>query len=218
MRRFPLPRPLPLLAALALTLSAAPALAAPRSALADPGAEIQAGQIVELSWGELPAGVEEMEILLSLDDGQHYSIRVSPELDAHERHYRWRVPNLPAGRARLRMRLGTARAEIETEPTSPFRIAGDSEPSPPPPLFHEGTFWTGLETPGSGAVDPDVFSPVTRLDAANPGSAIAEAPSRVTAHVAASKSPARDGARAEDSLAAHAAPHPPRSSFSPLRI
>ena len=183
MRCFPLPQPLPLLAALALALStaSAPALAepaAPTPALAGPGAEVRAGQVVELWWGDLPAGVEEMEILLSLDDGQHYSIRVSPELDAHERRYRWRVPNLPAARARLRMRIGTARAEIETEPTSPFRISAASEPSPPQSLFHEGTFWTGLEAPGSGAVDPDVFSPVSRLDAAAPGTAVAEAPSR----------------------------------------
>ena len=218
MLAFPLPRHLPLLAALVLALPAAPALAAPGPALAWPGAEIRAGQTVELSWSELPAGVEEMEILLSLDDGRHYSIRVSPELDAHERRYLWRVPNLPAARARLRMRLGTTSAEIETGPTSPFRIAGASEASPTQPLFHEGTFWTGLEPPGTGVTDPDVLSPVNHLDAASPGTAVAAAPPRTPHPVATLSSPAPDHVAADDSAPPCPAPHPTRPPFSPLRI
>jgi len=174
MPRFGLPIHPPLFAVLALMLAPAPALAAREPGLAWPGAEITAGQVVELAWGELPAGVEETEILLSLDDGRHFSIRVTPELDARERCYRWRVPNLPAARARLRMRLGSARAEIETAPTPPFRIAGAVARSAPRPLFHEGTFWTGLEAPGSAI--PDAFAPATRLEAADPGAAAAEAP------------------------------------------
>jgi hypothetical protein len=173
MPRLGLPRHASLLAVLALALAPAPALATREPALSWPGAEVAAGQVVELSWGDLPAGVEELEILLSLDDGRRYSVRVTPELDARERSFRWRVPNLPAARARLRMRLGSRRSEIETAPTPSFRIAGVPAGPNARPLFHEGAFWTGLDAPGSAI--PDALAPATRLEAADPGAATAEA-------------------------------------------
>jgi len=171
MPRFPTPHRWPLLAVLALTMASAPArsFAAPVPALTWPGAEIPAGQIVELAWSGLPAGTEEMEILLSLDDGRSFPIRVTPELDARERRYRWRVPNLSAARARLRMRLGRGRAEIETAPTPPFRIAGAVARSGPRALFHEGAFWTGLEPIGSP--EHGMLAPQAGMDAADPASA-----------------------------------------------
>jgi len=174
MRRV-LPRHHPhLLAALALmlALAPAPAFAARGPALAWPGGELTAGQIVELSWGELPAGVGELEILLSLDDGRHYAVRVSPELDARERSFRWRVPLLPAARARLRMRLGSARAEIETEPTEPFRIVGSLSEPAPQHLVLEGPLWTGFEPLGSGARQS--ISPAACVEAADPSTTALE--------------------------------------------
>jgi hypothetical protein len=142
-----------------------------------------------LSWSELPAGVEEMEVLLSLDDGRTWAVRVSPELDARERRFRWRVPNLPAAHARLRMRLGDARAEIETGPTAPFRIVGDSAVPKPRSLFHEGAFWTGPGAPGSAI--PVALAPAMRLENADPGAAIGEAP-RLAVNTHALKSGALD--------------------------
>jgi hypothetical protein len=165
-------------AAIVLLLQAAPALSARGPALAWPGSEVAGGQLVELSWGELPAGTEELEILLSLDDGRTYTVRVSPELDARERRYRWRVPGLHAAHARLRLRLGSERAELEAEPTAPFRIVGAPAGSPPEPLFHEGTSWGGLVPPGSGRPVADAFAPVTRLTIGNLGHAVAKAPRR----------------------------------------
>jgi hypothetical protein len=180
MRRILPPHRLTLLAALTLAwaLAPAPAHAAPGPARLWPGPEVAAGQVIELSWGELPAGVHEMEILLSLDDGRHFAVRVSPELDAHERSFRWRVPNLPAGRARLRMRLGRERAEIETESSAPFRIVGsDSEPAPQR-LVLEGPLWTGFEPLGSGA--RECLSPAARMEAADPSTAALETRVRIS--------------------------------------
>ena len=133
--------------ALALLLAALPrpAAAASGPALAPFPASVQAGDQVELSWAPLPAGVEELEILLSLDDGQHYSVRVTPELDVRERRYRWTVPNLPALHARLRLRLGTRHAETLVEPTSAFRILGGDEDDPAAGIVREGVLWIGLE-------------------------------------------------------------------------
>ena len=196
------PRRVLLLAAFVLLLPTAPALAAREPALAWPGPEVVAGQVIELSWDDLPAGVEEMEILLSLDDGQAFAARVSPELDARERRYRWRVPNLPAAHARLRMRLGSEHAEIETEPTPSFRIVGAPGAPAPGPVFHEGTLWTGLVPPGSGSAGPDVFAPVARLVASDPEGAVAEAPPR-----SALEPPAQDLAATD--------PVEPRSGLTP---
>jgi hypothetical protein len=190
MRRILPPHRLLLLAALALAQAPATALAASGPALAWPGPEVAAGQVVELSWGELPAGIDELEILLSLDDGRSFPIRVTPELDAHERSFRWRVPNLPAGRARLRMRLGSERAEIEGGPGEPFRIVESAAPSASGPLFHEGGFWTGLDTCRPRA--PDTFAPGARLQAADAGGGIAETPPRYAV-----EPPAPDAAAAD---------------------
>jgi hypothetical protein len=87
------------------------------------------------------------------------------------------VPNLPTARARLRLRLGREHAEIETAPTASFRIVGAPGAPPPGPIFHEGTLWTGLVPPGSGA-GLAAFAPAARLMASDPEGAAAEAPPR----------------------------------------
>lgn len=208
---------LPLLTAfvLALALAPAPARAARGPALAWPGPEVVAGQVIELSWGDLPGGVEEMEILLSLDDGRHYAVRVSPELDARERSFRWRVPNLPAGRARLRMRLGSERAEIETEPTEPFRIVGlDTEPAPER-LVLEGPLWTGFEPLGSGARGR--LSPAASLDAADPSTAVLETRVRLDVVPPAPASAAPGVEEIRSTSAAPPALATPQPRLTPLR-
>jgi len=98
--------------------------AAPDTAATDPGAgarnewgvtrtplarlpsELRAGEVVEIRWEMPPGDVEEMELLLSIDDGRHFTLRISPELDPGSRRFRWRVPNLGAESARIAMRVG----------------------------------------------------------------------------------------------------------------
>jgi len=144
--------PILLLAAVAAT-TAAPVAAAPAPApageadgacLASPPAGIRAGDVLELSWSELPAGIDECEILLSLDDGRTWPVRVSPELERAERRYRWRVPNLPSPTARLRLRLGGARGERLAPVSAAFRIEGSAAAGPPDDILREGTLWIGL--------------------------------------------------------------------------
>src|SRR5438046_691846 len=64
-----------------------------RARIALPARELRAGEVLELRWSELPARVEEMEILLSVDGGRRYGLRVSPECDPLTGCFRWRVPN-----------------------------------------------------------------------------------------------------------------------------
>jgi hypothetical protein len=125
--------------------------------LSCPG-EVRAGQIVELRWSTPAADVEELEILLSLDGGRHYDVRISPEVDPRAKVWRWRVPNLPTSEARLRLRLGSERGEREGAPTPAFTIVGASDRPIERRQVHEGRWWDG----------PDAFervSPISSLGA-----------------------------------------------------
>ena len=66
---------------LALAAVAHPAAAVGAGAISlDVPAVVTAGQTVVLRWSTLPEEIEEMEIVLSLDGGGSYHVRVSPEL------------------------------------------------------------------------------------------------------------------------------------------
>jgi hypothetical protein len=91
-----------------------------------PRGVLHAGDVVELTWSAPPRDVEELEILLSVDGGRHFALRVSPELDARDGHWYWRVPDVSAENASLRVRIGDARGESLGEPTPAFRIMGSA--------------------------------------------------------------------------------------------
>src|SRR5216117_3562217 len=63
---------------------------------------VRAGQLIDLHWAPTDS-VSELEILISLDGGRHYSLCISPRLDPTSCHYLWRVPNL--GDTPLSMRI-----------------------------------------------------------------------------------------------------------------
>jgi hypothetical protein len=138
--------PFILTATIALALAARPGAAIGASAVSlDVPELVTAGQTVVLRWSTLPAEVEELEIVLSLDGGGSYHVRVSPELEAREREYRWRVPDLPTRHARLMLRMGGEEGERAGARSREFRIV-HAEGVPRPDLgFHEGQFWTGLD-------------------------------------------------------------------------
>lgn len=112
-----------------------------------------AGQPIVLVIGAAPAGVEEFEILLSLDDGRSFPLRASRERDVREREVTWQVPNVAAARARLRLRYRSGGREIPGPMSAPFAIVSrDAESGVPPParsresrLFHESGWWEGLD-------------------------------------------------------------------------
>lgn len=62
-----------------------------------------------IEWSGLPARSEEVELELSLAGGRW--VRISPELEAREGHFAWRVPAGVSGQGELRLRAGEAHDE-----------------------------------------------------------------------------------------------------------
>lgn len=83
---------------------------------------IQAGDHVVLSWGTLPGRADEFEVLLSVDGSGRSAIRATASLDPSTRSIVWRVPNLPAHHARLRIRWGRRGRETDSPWSEPFEI------------------------------------------------------------------------------------------------
>jgi len=86
--------------------------------LSTPGATLEAGQRVEISWSLPEVGSDsfsEMELVLSLDGGRTFPVRVTRELDPKTRSLSWRVPALPALHARLALRGGDRDAPAAEE-------------------------------------------------------------------------------------------------------
>ncbi|HYX20908.1 MAG TPA: hypothetical protein VFA98_08700 [Thermoanaerobaculia bacterium] len=117
-------------ALLAAAVTSAPAFAEAGSFTVSPaGDRVRAGEIVPLSW-TLDASAmgdrDEMELVLSLDDGATFPIRVVARLEAADGAVRWRVPALPTEHARLALRAGdegAAESEAIVAVSEPFGIA-----------------------------------------------------------------------------------------------
>lgn len=108
-------------------------LALPAGARAMPGAltvpaTATAGAYVVLRWDRLPDSVREVEVELSLDGGRW--VRVSPERDATDGRFVWRVPEVASARARLRLRAGGDGFECELLASGEFRIDARVAPNP----------------------------------------------------------------------------------------
>jgi len=119
---------------------------------------VEAGSTVGVSWNidEAP-GFDEMELLLSLDGGRTFPLRVTRRIDPRVRGVLWTVPSLPTANARLALRAGedgppeqervvsvSADFSIVSPPGTPleriFRVDGEErtrdalESAPAPPL------------------------------------------------------------------------------------
>jgi hypothetical protein len=78
-----------------------------------PGASLTGGSVAETRWrleAEEIGDADEAELVLSLDGGRTFPVRVSSELSPRAASYRWRVPSLPTHDARLALRVGFDRA------------------------------------------------------------------------------------------------------------
>jgi len=106
---------------------------------------VRAGQVVEIRWDPLPPGVPEMELMLSVDGGRHYPIRISAEMSGRETGYRWKVPNLTVREARIRLRARLGTIETESEPGREFSIVGDPDLPAELEQVAEGGWWEGLD-------------------------------------------------------------------------
>ncbi len=137
-----------LIAALLLAGRPAHAVAAVTPAVPVPvlatGPGVRAGDDVEIRWSPADGRVEEFELLLSLDGGRSWHVRVSPSVPPDRMSYRWRVPNLPSADARIRIRMRVDGREVEGEAGPRFAIAGDVTKPLARAVFSEGAWWTGL--------------------------------------------------------------------------
>jgi hypothetical protein len=197
----------PLALALALLLaSVAPAAADDARVLPLATDRVRAGQVVEARWAGVPKDAEEAELLLSLDGGRHFAIRVSGEVDPREGGVRFRVPNLPAESAMLRLRYGNAHEERESAPGAPFRIQSD----PSRPLerrqIHEGSWWTGVDPDSPAPRAASLTSDEPTLERARAERTVALAPQDPLAQFSLPAGLAAGRVRAEAATVAAAAP------------
>ena len=73
------------------------------------GTTLTGGAVVDARWiidAEESAGADEAELVLSLDGGRTFPVRISGGLSPGETSYRWRVPALATEDARLALRIG----------------------------------------------------------------------------------------------------------------
>jgi hypothetical protein len=117
----------------------APAFSSPR-----PAAVLEAGTSVTVAWSVAAAAVPptgEMELLLSLDGGRSFPVRLTRDLDPRTSALLWRVPELPTGHARLALRSGEGE-EPEAEEirlvSDEFAIASGTERPLETALFARG--------------------------------------------------------------------------------
>lgn len=133
-----------------------------------PGTVVHAGEWAEVAWSALPGSVEEFEILLSLDDGASFTIRLTEQLDPGIGTYRWLVPNFPSARARLQLRVGIDHHEIEGPLGEPFEIRSERMLALASVRWHEGEWWLASHVWPVSPLEPRSasFSPVVpaRLD------------------------------------------------------
>jgi hypothetical protein len=94
-----------------------------------PGEPLRAGSITTLGFA-VDEEIDEMEVLLSLEGGRTFTVRVTREMSRGAHEITWRVPNLPTTRARLALRVGSEEeGEVIRDVSEEFTIlAAPTEP------------------------------------------------------------------------------------------
>ena len=122
-------RAIPRLLSVMALLAALPAHAGLPGLLHEPraGAVLRGGTTATVEWSAetLPDRAEEWEAFLSVDGGQYYAYRITPHLDLHQRRFAFVVPNVETDRARILIRAGDERDEVEIELAATFSIRQD---------------------------------------------------------------------------------------------
>jgi hypothetical protein len=111
----------------AALLHALPAFAGAVLPLPRSGERVRSPERVEvrLPGLALPQDTREKELVLSLDGGQSYRVRITAEIGAAEKSLVFRVPNLPSTRARLALRAGDGTREVVVAESAIFVIERD---------------------------------------------------------------------------------------------
>jgi hypothetical protein len=148
---------------------------------------LAAGSSVSLSWS-LPAGhdeeFDEMELVLSLDGGRTFPIRVTRDLSPATRAQSWRVPALPSPRARLALRVGNSGEPADEEillvsEEFAIEVGADTRFEPTPFVRGEWRTLDALEDGQSASLpDPGILEESGLAAAAAGRNARAAAPRR----------------------------------------
>jgi hypothetical protein len=144
------------------------------------GQALAGGDSVEVRWAAPCGAASEAELVLSLDGGRTFPIRITPEISSCAGGFRWRVPDLESSRVRLALRTGSGEESDDERLTlvsEEFSIAanggGDGEL-----LAGAREVWTrqaldgegteGLPAESLGGSTEDLVAPVRSCDAHEP--------------------------------------------------
>jgi hypothetical protein len=113
------------------------------------GDRLEPESLVEISWSldRFPSGDDEWELVLSLDGGRSFPVRVTANLDPATRRVLWRVPALPTDQARLAVRTGSDGEPSEEVPRliGPSFVIAASVRAPVEELFAVRSEWRTRE-------------------------------------------------------------------------
>jgi len=169
--------------------------------------------------GEANPGVDERELVLSLDGGKTFPLRLTGEIEPGERKVMWRVPALPTEHAVLALREGGEGFEEEIVAVSAEFVIVPGSGVPAEELrLRDGEWKTReadsgvpeLPAPSLGKAGPVRMSPLEiSLDPCEePVHALPADPDAAAAP---------DGTIARSSFSSGASPHSPVTRFLPLR-
>jgi hypothetical protein len=202
-------------AAVVLLVLAAPAahvLAYARlTAVPAPASSLRAGETTTLRFrvAEEDADIDEMEVLLSLDGGKTFSLRVTKEMSAGTHELRWRVPNLPTTTARIALRVGGEDGEVIRDVSGEFTIVGDATEPLEEVRPYRGEWRAGEaleEMPSRAPIDVPLFGGTgDSIRALRPQTDV----NRTTAAAPSGAPPARRPEKLEPTSSAPPAPFPP---------
>jgi hypothetical protein len=134
-----------------LLVGAAPAVFAASGFLRPvAGDRLESGTVVELLWNldGVSPDAQESELVLSLDGGRTFPVRLTADFEPATRKILWRVPALPTDQARLALRAGNDEepAQETLLLVSPaFVISGSSPDATLEELFAVGSEWRTRE-------------------------------------------------------------------------
>ncbi len=130
---------------------------------------IPAGHVEVVALAPAKAGVEERELVLSLDGGRTFPVRLTGEIEPDDCAASWRVPALPTEHAVLALREGGGGFEEEIVAVSAeFVIVAGSDVSAEELWFEDGEWKTreadtghrGLPPPHFGSAGPERWAPL----------------------------------------------------------
>ncbi|HQR44440.1 MAG TPA: hypothetical protein PLB02_02795 [Thermoanaerobaculia bacterium] len=130
---------------------------------------IPAGRVEIVALEPARSGVKERELVLSLDGGKSFPVRLTGEIGPADRAARWRVPALPTEHAVLALREGDDGAEEEIVAASAEFVILPSPGAPVEELRLRDGEWTtreadagqrGLPPPSFGDSGPERWKPL----------------------------------------------------------